>query len=171
MKPEISQIMYQAVATCHEKWRETHGYRFNNSIIDMLRNLLWHDAQEFFEVHIKKRLLEIPEKYRCHREPMSDLSFRRFTQDFKAKPCEICEDSRAPNVAHIIPKGFGGPDDDWNLAFLCANHHYLFDRGLLDKDEYYKIRWTEKGIEAQYFAERVRLKQHEAHWKVNSDAT
>jgi len=164
MKPEISNIMYDMVSQCHEDWRQSHGYLFNNRIIDLLRNQLWADAQEFYEVYISKRLLKIPDKYRSPHNPLSNLSFRRFKLGFTSKPCEICGFDRASNVAHIIPRGFGGPDDDWNLTHLCSNHHYLFDRGLLTKKEYYAIRWNEKGSEARYFADRVRLKQHEAHW-------
>ena len=168
MKPEISQIIYDVVHKCHDEWRDKHGYRFNNQIIDLLRNRLWKDAQEFYEVNITKRLLEVPEQYRCPRNFLADLSFRRFKEGFVSKPCEICNFERAPNVAHIIPRAFGGPDDDWNLVHLCANHHYLFDRGLLTKDEYYAIRWDEKGSEASYFAEHVRARQHQPYWKSSS---
>lgn len=166
MKPEISKILYEVIHESHNEWRGKHGYRFNNQIIDLLRNRLWKDAQEYYEVTITKRLIEIPEQYRCPRKFLADLSFRRFKEGFECKPCEICNYDRAPNVAHIIPRGFGGPDDDWNLVHLCANHHYLFDRGLLTKDEYDAIPWKEKGSEARYFAEHVRVKQHQPYWEV-----
>jgi len=166
MKPEISKFLYEVIQECHNEWRGKHGYCFNNQIIDLLRNRLWKDAQEYYEVHITKRLLEIPAQYRCPRRFLADISFRRFKEEFESKPCEICNYDRAPSVAHIIPRGFGGPDDDWNLVHLCANHHYLFDRGLLTREEYNAIRWDEKGSEARYFAEHVRVKQHHPYWDV-----
>ena len=67
MKPEISRIVYDVIHKCHDEWRDKHGYRFNNQIIDLLRNRLWKDAQEFYEVNITKRLLEVPEQYRGQR--------------------------------------------------------------------------------------------------------
>lgn len=168
MKCEISRIIYDVIYRCHDEWSDKHSYRFNNQIIELLRNRLCEDAQEFYEGNITKRLLEIPKQYRCPRNPLADLSFRRFKEGFESKPCEICNFERAPNVAHIIPKAFGGPDDDWNLVHFCASHHYLFDRGLLTKDEYYAIRWDQKGSEARYFAEHVRARQHQPHWDSSS---
>lgn len=170
MKPDVSGIMFNAVYDAHNRWRETHDYAFNNTIIELLRNRLSDDAQEYYEVHITKRLLQIPPELRCPRDRSAALSFRRFRGYFDPHPCEVCSFARAPSIAHIIPKAAGGPDDDWNLLHLCANHHYLFDRGLLSREEYHAIQWTQKGSEAQYFAERVRLEHHRRNWRAKGIA-
>ena len=91
-------------------------------------------------------------------------SSSKWSQVTKAKPCEICGHDRVRNLAHIIPRSCGGPDDNWNLAHLCANHHFLFDHGRLTREEWDAIRWEEKGKEARYFADKVRRRQHEKTW-------
>ena len=164
LRSAVARLMYRVVAKCHDEWREVRGFSLNNLIIDMLRNRLSHDVHEWLQVYIKKRHVHVPEKLRCPREVLADLSYRRFKGLFEARPCEICGSSRALNVAHIIPKAVGGPDDDCNLVHLYANHHYLFDRGLLTREEYASIRWSEKGTEARYYADMVRVPQHEVNW-------
>lgn len=157
--------LYFVIHDQHQLWRESHGYLLNNEIIDLLRNRLPRDQKNFVEVHIKKRLPEIPPEIRCQRSSMSDISFRQFKMGYSTGPCEICGFDRAPNIAHIIPRCVGGPDDDWNLVHLCANHHYLFDRGQLTRDEFEAIDWESKGAEACYYAQKVRRPQHERNWR------
>jgi len=164
MKLEICSILHNIVHKLHDRWQKKHGFAYNNEIIDLLRNRLSNDAQEWFETYITRRKMKIPKKYLCHRDPSADLAFRRFKGEFRPKPCEICGFDRAPSIAHIIPKAVGGSDDDWNLIHLCANHHYLFDRGLLTSNEWQSIHWHEKGVEAKYFTDHVRLKQHQKCW-------
>jgi len=166
MKLRIARELYDVIHRCHNEWQQSRGLRYNNLIIDMLRNPLAQDAQNWYEIHIKKRLVEVPDHLRCERHFSSELAVRRFRGQFVPRPCEICGFERAPNAAHIIPKAYGGPDDDWNLIHLCANHHYLFDRGLLEPEEYNAINWNDKGAEAMYFAEKIRLLQHKQHWSI-----
>ena len=103
VKKEVSNLLYDIVHEYHDKWRETHGYAYNNSIIDLLRNHLSDDVEEWYETHIKKRMIEIPPEYRCKRDEWSFIAFRKFRDELAAKPCEICGFDRAPNIAHIIP--------------------------------------------------------------------
>jgi 5-methylcytosine-specific restriction endonuclease McrA len=138
--------------------------RFLNNPVCNLRNRINDKLIEWYHVYITKTFIEIPENLKCRRNMLMDLALRRFRGNFKIEPCEVCGDQMAVAVAHIIPRNFGGSDDDWNLAFLCHNHHYLFDRGLLTKKEYFSIKWDQKGIEARYFSDNVRLKQHEQNW-------
>lgn len=168
-KKGVKKLIYNTIADCHRIWREKNGFALNNFIIDSLRNQLWHDVAEWYEIYITKRAVPIPAEKRCSRQIMADLSHRRFAGKFTALPCEICGYDRAPNTAHIIPKAVNGPDDDWNLIHLCANHHYLFDRGLLTLEEWNSIDWDTKGSEAVYFAERVRLKQHKSYWAIETE--
>jgi len=158
--------IYDKIRAHHQTWSEEHGYAFNNLIIDMLRNRLWHEADMWYEFYVRRRpvLMNIPEELRCERDPEAAIYVRRFKGQLKPEPCEICGFDRSPELAHIIPKSANGPDDDWNLAHLCANHHYLFDRGLLAPSEWDAIGWEKKGAEARYFAQRFRLPQHEEYW-------
>lgn len=57
--------------------------------------------------------------------------------------CQICEEDRTLDVAHIIPRNGRtrtrvDPSD--NLLGLCPTHHRLFDEDKLNEDEYSKIK-------------------------------
>ncbi|MCH8329589.1 MAG: hypothetical protein IIB81_04310 [Nanoarchaeota archaeon] len=55
----------------------------------------------------------------------------------------ICGFNRVIEKCHIIPKAKGGKECIW----LCPNHHTLFDRGELTKEEFKKIlKRYEKGV-------------------------
>lgn len=54
--------------------------------------------------------------------------------------CLVCGFDRCIDRAHIVPIAKGGPGVSWNLFPLCPNHHRLYDRGLLTKDEKGKLR-------------------------------
>lgn len=164
-KHSLRRFPYMIVREWHEKWSETNGLIFNNLIIDYLRNRLLQDIIEWKNIYIDKKTISIPEKLKNVRKIESDISFRKFKFGFMPKPCEICGKNRALTIAHIIPRALGGPDDDWNLLFLCANHHYLFDSGRLTKEEWFSVNWSTKGTEAQYYIEKVRLEQHKIFWK------
>jgi len=70
---------------------------------------------------------------------------------FEDAACEICGDRRVLNVAHIIDRRLGGPDEAWNLMRLCANHHFLFDHGGLTEHEFQSIDWDAKDERARRF--------------------
>ena len=73
--------------------------------------------------------------------------------------CLICNEDRYIEKCHIIPRGFdiylkrSGYYQD-NLLLLCPTHHKLFDKGLLNEEEFNKIKekiyitvkWTIKSI-------------------------
>jgi hypothetical protein len=157
--------MYKIVAEHLRLWGQRHPIVFNNQIIDLLRNRLARDFQDWYEIYINKTKPIVPKKYRCVRTIQADLSHRKFKYGLTADPCEICGHDRAKQFAHIIPKACGGSDDDWNLVYLCANHHYLFDRNLLTLEEWRKIHWDTKGSEARYYADKVRLISHQKYWR------
>lgn len=58
------------------------------------------------------------------------------------KSCTICGESRVVDWCHIIRRCDGGPDDDWNILYLCPTHHSLFDwhRDLMTEDEWSRIK-------------------------------
>ncbi len=49
--------------------------------------------------------------------------------------CQICGSRKNLHVHHIKTRGAGGTDDPENLVLLCAIHHDMVHRGLLDLDE------------------------------------
>ena len=163
-KKEISDFIYFIVYQWHKEWRKRNDSCFNNAIIDYLRNQLADDVIEWKSIHIDKRNKLITEDKRNLRRIESDISFRKFKFGFKPKPCEICGESRALNIAHIIPRSEGGPDDDWNLLFLCANHHYLFDNNILTKEEWNNIKWESKGSEAMHYINEIVVKKQQYFW-------
>ena len=67
--------------------------------------------------------------------------------------CLICGETRVLDIAHIVPrKGKnhlsrkGWWNEKWNVIGLCPNHHRLFDKNKLTKDEFEKIKGkVEKG--------------------------
>jgi len=89
-----------------------------------------------------------------------------FTCKFRA--CEICAQARIVHKCHIIPKCYGGPDSSDNYIILCANHHYLFDKGRLSQKEWDKIDWYHKSPEAQEFVQNVMLPRQKMYWEYGS---
>lgn len=55
------------------------------------------------------------------------------------KQCEICDFDRFVELAHIIPNRHGGGFEEWNILYLCPNHHRLWDRQALNDKEFEKI--------------------------------
>ena len=96
--------------------------------------------------------------------PRQDRIYRGMAKTFADSSCEVCGDTRVLNIAHIIPRADNGPDEEWNLMRLCADHHYLFDLGLLTETEWYSIDWASKDSRAQTYALEHRLPTHD-WWK------
>lgn len=97
--------------------------------------------------------------------PKEDRVYRKFGTIFAEKQCEVCGDRRVLNIAHIIPRAAGGPDEGWNLMRLCANHHYLFDNMHLTADEWSSINWTSKDHRAREYVLARRLPSHSRFWR------
>ncbi len=163
-KNELLNFIYMIVHDWHNEWSVENSYCFNNEIIDLLRNQLADDVVEWKAIHIDKKKNITPDSQRNIRNINSNITFRKFKFGFEPKPCEICGIDRALNICHIIPRSDGGPDDDWNLLFLCANHHYLFDNHKLTKEEWDKIIWANKGTESQHYINNVVLQLQEFFW-------
>jgi len=83
----------------------------------------------------------------------------------KFNPCEICGQIRVIHQCHIIPRNEGGADKTGNYVILCANHHHLFDRYKLEKEEWGKLDWSKKPIEVQQYVKNVRLPRQKMYWK------
>lgn len=84
-----------------------------------------------------------PKWSREHNNKYYNLWKKRLTGD----KCLICNESRIIDAAHIVPRnGKNGKtrnawwNQPWNILGLCPNHHRLFDRGILNDDEYFKIK-------------------------------
>ncbi len=93
--------------------------------------------------------------------PRQDRFYRGMAKVFADSGCEVCGDTRVLNIAHIIPRADDGPDEEWNLMRLCADHHYLFDLSLLTENEWHSIDWTSKDPRAQAYAFEHRLPTHD----------
>lgn len=97
-------------------------------------------------------------------KPRQDRIYRKMTKEFEDSVCEVCGDDRVLNIAHIIPRADNGSDEKWNLMRLCANHHQLFDQGMLLKEEFFTIDWNSKDKRASDYALSIRLKAHTRNW-------
>lgn len=67
------------------------------------------------------------------------------------KPCLICG-LIGVDAHHLITRGSGGPDKDWNLVPLCRKHHV----------EIHSIGMTKFGEEHHIF--ELFLKAHDWHY-------
>jgi len=99
--------------------------------------------------------------------PRQDRIYRKFGASFSDKSCEICGDERVLNIAHIIPRAAGGPDEAWNLMRLCANHHCLFDNMQLTESEWNSIDWNSRDRQAYEYVEEHRLQAQRRFWRDN----
>ena len=56
---------------------------------------------------------------------------KRWQQIIDAKiagrPCRVCPSRTLVDPAHLIGRGQGGPDSEWNVIPLCRIHHAAFD--------------------------------------------
>jgi hypothetical protein len=53
----------------------------------------------------------------------------------KSIGCVICGESRCVDAAHFVPRIKGGLGNISNIVPLCPNHHRLFDRKKLNREE------------------------------------
>ena len=91
--------------------------------------------------------------------------YSKFGGVFADKQCEVCGDRRVLNIAHIIPRATDGPDEEWNLMRLCANHHYLFDNMRLTEEEWNSIDWASKDQRARDYVVAHQLRAHSRYWR------
>jgi endogenous inhibitor of DNA gyrase (YacG/DUF329 family) len=77
------------------------------------------------------------------RNPQYRNQYKDFTKSVKTKviqlfgnKCIICGWDKAPNdICHIIPASNGGKAEISNLFLLCPNHHRMYDRKLITREE------------------------------------
>jgi len=132
-------------------------HRINNLFVD-LRNEICSLIDEIYQ--------EIKVELKHNVKIESSLRKRVFgLQDgVTGKNCQICGESRAVNMCHIIPREEGGADLEENLIPLCPNHHYLFDQARLTKEEFGKIILSDKNPDAIEYFEKIHKKRHENFW-------
>ena len=161
----LGRFVYDIVADWHNHtWTPVFSRKYNNAIIDLLRNQLHDDVRMWYLGEILKQGKLVPFSLQSKRDILADITFRKFKGEFAYSPCEVCGTKEAPNAAHIVPREVGGVDNDSNLVHLCANHHYLFDRGLLTKQEFDSVKWGDKGVDSQWYITHVRIPQHRISW-------
>jgi hypothetical protein len=93
------------------------------------------------------------------RNPISHFQYKQNS------PCEICGESRAIDICHIIPSELGGPKTHPNIIYLCPTHHRLFDRFMLAEEEWDKLDWNKRGKASANFAYYVIRPEMEKFWK------
>lgn len=57
----------------------------------------------------------------------------------RTMPCLVCQHSYV-DACHVISKGAGGPDEQWNLMPLCRAHHIQQHQQGLGTFLYYNFR-------------------------------
>lgn len=75
-----------------------------------------------------------------HRNPTAirNANYGKNRDKFKSlygDTCVLCGFNRYVEFAHVIPARRGGTIHPTNIIVLCPNHHSLFDRNLLNKEE------------------------------------
>jgi len=106
-------------------------------------------------------------------QPFRDGTYVRFSYasgDSKFEksqniPCEICGENRVIDACHIIPRRAQGSRAYDNILFLCPTHHRLLDACMLSREEWGKIDWIRKNVEARIFADEVVKVAHARFWK------
>ena len=71
--------------------------------------------------------------WRNRRNGLPKGGIRRLRKN--SKPCTVCGFSRAVQLCHIIPVKDGGTSTHDNLAWMCPNHHFLFDHNRMTEEE------------------------------------
>jgi len=75
------------------------------------------------------------------------------------KACEIC-DYPITDKHHIIPKDYGGTDEEENIIYLCPNHHraihFLMNIDMILDDERKRKRLDDDESRGHKFLQRLR---------------
>lgn len=64
--------------------------------------------------------------------------------------CEICGETRALDFCHIKPDAEDGAVAKENALVLCKTHHDCYDKGLLTREEFIRVRDKIRSAEALY---------------------
>jgi hypothetical protein len=71
-------------------------------------------------------------------------------QSINIRRCEICNEDRVFELAHIYPNRNDGPMVKENVLMLCPTDHTLFDQGKLTKSEFLQIKDKVRAAEKKY---------------------
>lgn len=76
------------------------------------------------------------------------------------KGCQICEEHRAIDTCHIVPRQIIGERwDAWMVLYLCPTHHKLYDTGRLNKMEWRKIESRVRIALERFRSEGIAVKE------------
>lgn len=90
-------------------------------------------------IHLNDAMQSSPEHVRIRdniTRARRDSTFRKRVLDYDNAQCIICgtKEKHILQAAHLYSVQFGGDDSTDNGCCMCANHHLLYDNGLLDID-------------------------------------
>ena len=87
----LGRLVYSVVARWHhDVWIPIFELKYNNPIIDLLRNQLADDVRMWYVSEILRTGAIIPFSLQVKRDILADVTFRKFKGEFKYKPCELC---------------------------------------------------------------------------------
>ena len=154
-----------------------------------VRRFDWAKISNPFEIFDKTDTIETltekiasvadsPRKAEVEIRGVGQAIFRKFLLDAYKHQCAMCglTFEEALEAAHIIPWAKCKKHEQISInngILLCANHHKLFDRGLVKVDENYKIsfqrkpkrQYSESDEQAIFeLSEKIRLPDDEKHW-------
>lgn len=114
--------------------------------------LPWDESDDNIPKKIKNELSQKKVRGRHTVEQWNrECAFRHAVLDAYNNQCAIChcKEKKLLQAAHIVPVAKGGSDSVSNGICLCANHHLMFDSGLI-KIDFKKLKLT-------YIAESVKI--------------
>ena len=108
--------------------------------VKLKRNCKWC-GKEFETTHCNRQFCSGFCKRKCDTKYRQQFIERRRAENKSYKRelpdcCEICGFNRAIEYCHIIEVSKGGFTNIDNIVVLCPNHHRLFDRNELTKQEF-----------------------------------
>lgn len=169
-------VLLQRISDRFHQFLETAGSSHSaNEQLDEVRD--WARATQekveaaalsWFKSEIEGK--RVPEHLQVPK-PRQDRVYKKFGVDFSSRSCAVCGDRRVLNIAHIIPRAANGPDEEWNLMRLCANHHYLFDNSKLTRQEWDSIAWGELDSRARDYVNENQYVAHLSYWRDSSDGS
>lgn len=143
----------QDISVFYKKFRTDQGKCYEKILVmsidvlqrelNHLRDLLEFDLEDIeYPQDLAKKSSEKTLPLQSQRDRITTSHWKRM-QCFRKKvlfrygyQCAVCRcrEERLLQAAHIVAVSDGGPDDEENGICLCANHHIMFDNGLINID-------------------------------------